>query len=269
MSAPLLRLRDISVVYSSPGGKRFQAVKDVSLTLERGQALALVGQSGSGKSTVSKVVARLVNAAAGSMELDGKDMLSGRVDLAFRRRVQMIFQDPFASLNPAHTVAHHVARPMLRHGRATRANVREKVIEMLTSVGLTPAETYADRRPFALSGGQRQRVAIARALAVQPDVLLADEPTSMLDVSIRRDILDLLRRLKADLGVGMLVVTHDLPSARYLADEIAVMYEGQIVEHGPAGEVVDIPQHPYTQLLLSSVAGSTRRAPQQLEASAS
>ncbi len=258
IAAPLLRAHELSVDYPAAGGDTLRALHRVSLTLQRGRALALVGESGSGKSTVSKVIARLVQPSAGTLELDGHDVLSRRVERSYRQRVQMIFQDPFASLNPAHTVEYHLLRPLLRHGRATGATVRAAVLELLDRVGLQPAEAYVDRRPFELSGGQRQRVAIARALAVEPDVLLADEPTSMLDVSVRIEILNLLRDLKQTHAIGMLVVTHDLASARYLADEIAVMYAGEIVEHGSAAEVVARPSHPYTRLLLGSIAGASK-----------
>ncbi|MGH1346403.1 MAG: ABC transporter ATP-binding protein [Nannocystales bacterium] len=254
----LLRAHELCVDYPAGRGRTLRALHRVSLTLRRGRALALVGESGSGKSTVSKVIARLVHPASGSLELDGAEVLGRRVEPAYRQRVQMIFQDPFASLNPAHSIEYHLKRPLLRHGKASRQNARAAALELLDRVGLQPADAYIDRRPFELSGGQRQRVAIARALAVEPDVLLADEPTSMLDVSVRIEILNLLRDLKTSHSIGMLVVTHDLASARYLADEIAVMYAGEIVEHGPADEIVGRPQHPYTRLLLGSVAGAPR-----------
>jgi peptide/nickel transport system ATP-binding protein len=165
----------------------------------------------------------------------------------------MIFQDPFGSLNPVKTVRHHLARPLKIHGLATRAQLEGRVFGLLEQVGLRPPEKYADKYPHELSGGQRQRVAIARALAVQPTVLIADEPTSMLDVSIRIGILNLMLDLKHEHGLAFLYVTHDLASARYVADTVLVMYAGQIVEQGPAESVLHDPLHPYTQLLLASV----------------
>ena len=173
--------------------------------------------------------------------------------LRYRSQVQMIFQDPFGSLNPVKTVAHHIERPLLIHGIVPRKQVGERVHELLKTVGLVPAEHIARKYPHELSGGQRQRVAIARALAVEPRVILADEPTSMLDVSIRIGILNLMLALKKDRQLAFLYVTHDLASARYVADEMLVMYAGQIVEQGPTEEVLQNPLHPYTRLLLSAV----------------
>jgi oligopeptide/dipeptide ABC transporter ATP-binding protein len=167
--------------------------------------------------------------------------------------MQMVFQDPFASLNPVHTVAYHLERPLLRHGRATGADLKPRVHALLESVGLTPAESFAHRYPHELSGGQRQRVAVARALAVEPDVIIADEPTSMLDVSTRRGVLQLLRGLTRERGIGILFITHDLASARHLADRILVLYAGRVVESGRTSEVLASPRHPYTRLLLSAV----------------
>jgi peptide/nickel transport system ATP-binding protein len=166
----------------------------------------------------------------------------------------MVFQDPFGSLNPVHTIAHHLVRPLLRHGRARRAEVKTRAIELLRIVGLEPAEEFIDRHPYELSGGQRQRVAIARALAVDPDLLVADEPTSMLDVSIRMGILNLLARLKSERQLAILLITHDLASARYLADRVLVLFRGRVVEAGPSDAIVERPTHPYTKALLSSIA---------------
>ncbi len=173
--------------------------------------------------------------------------------LRYRSNVQMIFQDPFGSLNPVKTIRHHLARPLKIHGRVARDGIEARVHELLETVGLVPAEQYAAKYPHELSGGQRQRVAIARALAVEPTVLIADEPTSMLDVSIRIGILNLMIDLKERERLAFLYVTHDLASARYVADTVLVMYAGQIVEEGPAEQVLQTPLHPYTQLLLASV----------------
>jgi peptide/nickel transport system ATP-binding protein len=166
----------------------------------------------------------------------------------------MVFQDPFGSLNSVHKVAHHLVRPLLRHGRATGATVQAEATDLLRTVGLEPAEEFISRYPYELSGGQRQRVAIARALAVDPDLLVADEPTSMLDVSIRMGILNLLVRLKRERRLAILLITHDLASARYLADRVLVLFRGRVVEDGPSDVIVERPAHPYTQALLASIA---------------
>ena len=264
---PLLEVRALVKEFVSGGlfaaGGRTRALDGVSFEVRRGEAVALVGESGSGKSTVARVLLRLLRPDAGELRLDGVDVPVREprgASLDYRRRVQMIFQDPFASLNPAHTVLHHLARPLLRHGRARPGEVRARAAALLGTVGLEPAEEMLDRHPYALSGGQRQRVAIARALAVEPELLVADEPTSMLDVSIRAGILALLARLKRERALGLLLITHDLISARALADRILVLYRGQIVEQGPTAEVIGHPRHPYTQALLAAAAGPLRLA---------
>ena len=236
--------------------QRLRAVDDVSFTLRAGKVTALVGESGSGKSTVARLLVRLYKPNGGTIHFHGNDVARTRGRRALRRyrsQVQMIFQDPFASLNPVKRVEHHLARPLLIHGIVRRKDVRRRVHELLTSVGLVPPDKIAQLYPHQLSGGQRQRVAIARALAVEPSVLLADEPISMLDVSIRLGILNLILELKQERELAFLYVTHDIASARYVADELLVMYAGQIVEQGPTDEVLQRPLHPYTQLLLSAV----------------
>ncbi len=254
--APLLRVEHL--------GKRFgavNAVADVSFDLERGEIVALVGESGSGKSTVARLLARLEPPTAGAIRLAGTDVVASErrsASLNYRRRVQMIFQDPYASLNPAHTIGHHLARPLVRHGRARRGEVATRVAQLLTDVGLTPAAQIAARRPHELSGGQRQRVAIARALAVEPDLLIADEPTSMLDVSLRVDVLNLLLRLRDERRLAILFITHDLASARYLSDRILVMSGGAVVETGRTEELLARPQHPYTRRLLAATPEAAR-----------
>jgi peptide/nickel transport system ATP-binding protein len=232
------------------------AVDDVSFELRPGTVTALVGESGSGKSTVARLLAHLYEPSAGTVLFEGKDAskLKGRKDeLHYRSQVQIIFQDPFASLNPVKTVKHHIARPLQIHGIVPRDEIDARVHELLTKVGLSPPEQMAAKYPHELSGGQRQRVAIARALAVDPKVVLADEPTSMLDVSIRIGILNLMLKLKEECDIAFLYVTHDLAAARYVADDILVMYAGQIVEQGPIDQVLAEPLHPYTQLLISAV----------------
>lgn len=227
--------------------KRVRAVQDVSIVLRRGRVTALVGESGSGKSTVAKLLARLVDPTEGEILLDGRKVRRVR---EYRRKVQMVFQDPFASLNPIHTIRYHLTRPLKIHKRS------ETPEELLERVHL-PAD-FLSRYPHELSGGQRQRVAIARALAAHPEVLLADEPVSMLDVSIRLGVLNLLLDLKERLKLAVLYITHDIASARYFADETFVMYGGQIVEGGDSETVTQRPAHPYTQLLIESAPDPER-----------
>jgi peptide/nickel transport system ATP-binding protein len=232
---------------------KLRAVDDVSFTLRQGTITALVGESGSGKSTVARILARLHDATSGSVIYDGTDVLGRRDVKLYRSRVQMIFQDPFDSLNPVRTIKHHLERPVRIHSVVSKRDVEPRVHELLRTVGLVPPEKYAAKYPHELSGGQRQRVAIARALAVNPSVILADEPISMLDVSIRIGILNLMLGLKQELGIAFLYITHDIASARYVADEVLVMYAGQIVEQGPTDSVLLEPLHSYTRLLLSAV----------------
>jgi peptide/nickel transport system ATP-binding protein len=230
-----------------------RAVDDVSFTLRQGTITALVGESGSGKSTVARILARLYPATSGSVFYDGKDVLERYDVKRYRSSVQMIFQDPFDSLNPVRTISHHLERPVRIHSVVAKRDVTPRVHELLRTVGLVPPEKFAAKYPHELSGGQRQRVAIARALAVNPSVILADEPISMLDVSIRIGILNLMLGLKRELGIAFLYITHDIASARYVADEVLVMYAGQIVEQGPTDSVLLEPLHAYTRLLLSAV----------------
>jgi peptide/nickel transport system ATP-binding protein len=238
-----------------------RAVDDVSFTLEPGRTLALVGQSGSGKSTVAKLLMQLEKPTAGEIRLDHRPVQRRGAGLAaYRRTVQMVFQDPFASLNPFHTVAHHLERPVrLHHGGLSSTQVRERVLHLLERVRLTPPDQVARRRPHELSGGQRQRVAIARALAPEPGILVADEPVSMLDVSIRLGVLNLLATLQREEHLGVLYITHDLATARHFADEILVMYQGSIVERGPANDVIRAPHHEYTKALVAAAPDPERR----------
>jgi len=231
------------------------AVDDVTIDLHRGRVIALVGESGSGKSTIARLLAQLMPVTGGQILLHGEDAtVKGR--RAFRgyvRRVQMIFQDPFGSLNPIHTVRYMLTRALRIHrGRLRGPEMEAALEELLTRVQLTPPSRYIDKFPHELSGGQRQRVAIARALAADPEVLLADEPISMLDVSIRLGILNLLRDLRDRLQIAILYITHDIASARYFADRTMVMYAGRVVESGDSESVTQDPKHPYTQLLVRS-----------------
>ncbi|GGL94464.1 ABC transporter ATP-binding protein [Nakamurella endophytica] len=256
---PVLRTTSLAKHYTLRGrGRRrtVRAVDDLDLALVPGTVTAVVGESGSGKSTVAKMLVRLVRPSSGRITLDGRD--AGRMNLrAYRKDVQMVFQDPFASLNSVHTIGYHLARPLLNFGRARRgADVAGKVRDLLQRVKLDPQ--FADKLPHELSGGQRQRAAIARALASEPRVLLADEPISMLDVSIRLGILNLLGELRDTDGLAILYVTHDIASARYFADRTVVMYAGKVVESGTALEVTDQPAHPYTQLLISAAPDPQR-----------
>ncbi|GAB3601081.1 ABC transporter ATP-binding protein [Microbacterium tumbae] len=230
------------------------AVKDVSFTLEAGRTIALVGESGSGKSTIARMLMKLETPTSGKILLDDAPSGTGGRALArYRSDVQMVFQDPFASLNPFHTIVHHLERPLrIHHPGLSAVQVREKALELLERVRLSPAESYAERRPHELSGGQRQRVAIARALAPGARFIVADEPVSMLDVSIRLGVLNLLADLQREEDLGVLYITHDLATARHFSDEILVMYHGDIVERGPSDEVILNPQHEYTKTLLGA-----------------
>jgi peptide/nickel transport system ATP-binding protein len=257
-----LEVRDLSKTFpvggSLFGRSQVHAVEDVSFSLKPGTITALVGESGSGKSTVARLIARLYDPTSGSILFDGGDVAHARRRrdvVRYRSQVQLIFQDPFGSLNPVKTVRHHIERPLRIHDVVPSSQVEERVYELLTTVGLVPPDEVARKYPHELSGGQRQRVAIARALAVEPKVVLADEPTSMLDVSIRIGILNLMLKLKEERNLAFLYVTHDLASARYIADDILVMYAGQIVERGPVEQVLADPLHPYTRLLLAAVHG--------------
>jgi peptide/nickel transport system ATP-binding protein len=238
------------------------AVDQVDVVLRRGRVTALVGESGSGKSTVARLLAALYTRSSGDLQLHGKNVTvrNGKAFRAYCRQVQMIFQDPFASLNPVHTIRHHLTRALKIHGHAGKgkAGLQQALEALLVRVNLTPAERYLDKFPHELSGGQRQRVSIARALAADPEVLLADEPVSMLDVSIRLGILNLLRDLKERLNLAILYITHDIASARYFADETLVMYAGRMVEGGDSETVTQRPAHPYTQLLVDSAPDADR-----------
>jgi ABC-type oligopeptide transport system ATPase subunit len=262
-----LEFQNVVKKYRLRGGWRssdLTAVDDVSFTLESGKTVALVGQSGSGKSTIAKLLMQLERPTSGQILLDGEPIhRHGRGLHEYRRNVQMVFQDPFASLNPYHTVAHHLVRPLKLHGRV-RGNEEAEAgaLRLLERVRLTPAEEIAAKRPHELSGGQRQRVAIARALAPEPTMLVADEPVSMLDVSIRLGVLNLLSGLQREENLGVLYITHDLATARHFSDEILVMYRGQIVERGPADEVILNPQHEYTKLLAAAAPNPELRVQQ-------
>ena len=263
---PLLEVRDLHTRYPVRRGivgalarkprKFVRAVDGVSFTLRRGEMVALVGESGCGKTTTAQTILRLVEPDSGTILLNGQDItaLSAHNLRPLRRRMQIIYQDPYESLDPRFRVRQTVEEPMLVHGVGRgRDDRHERMVRSLLRSELNPPELYMDRYPHELSGGQRQRVAIAASLVLDPELLIADEPVSMLDVSVRAGVLTLLDGLRRAGSMGVLMITHDLSTASHFADRIAVMYLGRIVEQGPAKEVVRNPKHPYTQALLSVV----------------
>jgi oligopeptide/dipeptide ABC transporter ATP-binding protein len=254
---PVLVLEGIRVRYALGAGKWLHALRGIDLTLRRGETLAIVGESGSGKTTLVRVALNLFDLGArptleGRVRTEGQDVtaLWGAGVRALRRRAQLVFQDPYASLDPRMRVGDIIAEPLIIHRLGGKRARSARVLELLAQVGLS-AE-IAHRFPSALSGGQRQRVGIARALAVDPDLLVLDEPLSALDVSVQAQIINLLVELRAQRGLTYLLVAHDLRLVRYLATSVAVMYLGRIVESGPVAEVLARPRHPYTQLLVRS-----------------
>lgn len=244
----VLEFDRVTKIYSVRGAGQIKALDDVSFTLESGRTIGLVGQSGSGKSTIAKILTQLETPTSGQIRLDGQPIPRRGAGLrAYRQKLRMVFQDPFASLNPYHSVRYHLERPLRLHSVVPRAALDGEVRRLLERVRLEPA--MIDRRPHELSGGQRQRVAIARALASRPSLLVADEPVSMLDVSIRLGVLNLLADLGREEGLGVLYITHDLATARHFSDEILVLNQGRVVERGAADDVILRPQHPYTREL--------------------
>jgi peptide/nickel transport system ATP-binding protein len=258
-SAPLLETRGLTKHFKVGGSlarQTLHAVDDADLVLHDREIVALVGESGSGKSTLARLLARVYRPTSGEIFYQGRALSAMRTrgqTMAYRSDVPMVFQDPFSSLNPAFRVSHGIMRGLKLHrpdlDRTQRQAEAERVVE---AVGLSPAREVLDRFPYELSGGQRQRIGFAQALAYKPKLILADEPVSMLDVSIRVGLLNLMAALRADEGVTILYITHDLASARYVSDRIVVMYAGHIVESGPTEQVLADPRHPYTQLLLSA-----------------
>jgi oligopeptide/dipeptide ABC transporter ATP-binding protein len=232
-----------------------RAVDDVTLDLRRGEVLGLVGESGSGKTTLGRTVLGLVPATEGSVEFEGREItrMSERELRALRREMQIVFQDPHASLNPAMTVAQLVEHPLQIHHLGSRAERHARVAETLSTVGLDPPEQFMDKYPSDLSGGQKQRVVIARAIILNPVLLVADEPVSMLDMSVRAKILELMLYLRDQLNLTYLYITHDLATAKFFCDRIAILYLGRIVEIGPSGAIYSDPKHPYTRALLRAI----------------
>jgi oligopeptide/dipeptide ABC transporter ATP-binding protein len=276
---PLVSVRDLKTYYSIRGsfaqrliGREagsVRAVDDVSFDLREGEVLGLVGESGSGKTTLGRTLLGLVRATDGSVMFEGRDVtkLSEHDLREHRRRMQIIFQDPHASLNPAMTLVQSVGHPLKIHGLAkNRDQIRTRVAEVLEHVGLAPAEQFLDKYPSDLSGGQKQRAVLARAIILNPDVLIADEPVSMLDMSVRAKILELMLDLKREFDLTYVYITHDLATAKYFCDRIAIMYLGRIVEIGAAAEIYDNPKHPYTVSLLKAIPepDPTRTVPRDL-----
>ena len=245
----VLEFDAVTKVYSVRGAGQIKALDDVSFTLRSGQSIGLVGQSGSGKSTIAKILTQLETPTSGEVRFDGAPIpRRGKGLRAYRQQLRMVFQDPFASLNPYHTIRYAIQRPLQLDHVVPKDRLDDEVRRLLGRVRLD-ADAVIDRRPHELSGGQRQRVAIARALASRPKLLVADEPVSMLDVSIRLGVLNLLADLQREHGLGVLYITHDLATARHFSDEVLVLNQGRVVERGPADDVILRPQNPYTQEL--------------------
>lgn len=262
MPEPILKLEEVSKSYKTKGsffGVRpagvVKALQGINLEVEQGEIFGLVGESGSGKTTVGRLISNLESPGAGRVLLNGEEIsnLRGRRLKAYRRRVQMIFQDPYQSLNPQLSIYESVVEPLVIHRIARGLERMERVLEMIQTAGLSPPEVFANSYPHQLSGGQRQRVAIARAMILEPDFLVADEPTSMLDASYSAKIFNIILEMRRRFGVAILFITHSLAAARYLCDRIAVIYRGRIMELGTAEEVIHHPLHPYSQALIDAL----------------
>ncbi|HHE70963.1 MAG TPA: ABC transporter ATP-binding protein [Chloroflexi bacterium] len=261
MAEPIIKLRDVNIIFERGLFLRkvqLRAVVNTSLDIEEGKILALVGESGCGKTTLGKVMVGLLKPSSGEVLYKGKDIwrMNRSEFREYRRNAQIVHQDSYAALNPVRTIYHSLSAPFLHYHLArNRRQAREKVAELLQHVGLTPPEQFIDKYPHQLSGGQRQRVVLARAVSLRPKLIVADEPVSMVDVSLRLSLLDLMHKLNEEFGIAFLYITHDLATARYFVKggRIAVMYLGQLVETGKLGEIVKKPRHPYLQALLSAV----------------
>jgi oligopeptide/dipeptide ABC transporter ATP-binding protein len=261
----LVAIRNLKTYYGLRGSFRqrllgqeagsVRAVDDVTLDIRRGEVLGLVGESGSGKTTLGRTLLGLVPATEGSVRFEGEEItgMSERDLRRLRRRMQIVFQDPHASLNPAMTIEQSVGHPLEIHGIAKGVDRRRRVAEALETVGLAPAEQFIDKYPSDLSGGQKQRAVIARAIILNPVLLVADEPVSMLDMSVRAKILELMLKLKREFGFTYLYITHDLATAKFFCDRIAILYLGRIVEIGPSEAIYEDPKHPYTKALLRAI----------------
>ena len=236
------------------GSKEVMALKGVSLNIHRGEIFGLVGESGSGKTTTGRIIVKLEDPDLGKLLLDGNDMtkIKGKPLKHFRRKVQMIFQDPYQSLNPYLSIYDIISEPLIIHNIGNTGTIKEIVRDMMKSVGLAPPDDFFYRYPHQMSGGQRQRIAIARAMVLKPEFVVADEPTSMLDASIAIHIFNILSDIQKKLNVTFLFITHSLAAARYLCDRIAVIYKGELVEIGPAEDIIQNPSHPYTRALIDA-----------------
>lgn len=258
MDEPLLKVINIKKYFEVGliGSKRLiKAVDGVTFNVRRGETLGLVGESGCGKSTLGRVILRIYKPTSGKVFFNGVDItdMPERKLRRLRRRMQMIPQDPYASFNPLRSVGDALIEPLLIHGIASIEEAKRLALEMLERIGLVPAEEFFDRRPYQFSGGQLQRIAIARAMLLKPDLVVADEPTSSLDVSVRASILDLLKEFKERYNQALIFITHDLALAKLISDRLAVMYLGKIVEIGPTNELIEDPKHPYTLALLTAI----------------
>ncbi len=258
--SPILEVRNLKKVFQSPGffnKNKLVAVNDISFKVHKGEIVGIVGESGSGKSTVAKLVTRLIRPSEGFIYLNGENKKvaeSRDVPLQYRKDVQMVFQDPFGSLNSIHTVYHHLSRPLFRHRLKNKEEMLSYIIDLLEKVGLTPGEKFAEKFPHEMSGGERQRVAIARALSLEPKIVVADEPTSMLDVSIRMEVLEIFAKMRIKSNLTVLFITHDLASARYLADRIIVLKDGSIIEENDSEKLIQNPKENYTKQLVRAAS---------------
>ncbi|MFA0085069.1 chemotaxis protein [Vibrio sp. 10N.286.49.C2] len=264
-------VKDFPINSNTLSQPMMRAINDVSFKMYKSRGLAVVGESGSGKSTTAKMIAKMYAPSGGEIKYRGRDIqdITKRAELTqYRQGVQMVWQDPFGSLNPTHTIFHHIARPLLIHNKVNKRNkkeLEERIYDLLEQVGLIPAKETAAKYPHQLSGGQRQRVNLARNIAIGAEVVLADEPTSMLDVSIRAGVLNLMEEMKFEKQMSLLYITHDIATARYIAEDISVMYVGHMVEWGDTDEVIANPQHPYTQLLVSAVPDPAKSIHEKLK----
>jgi len=257
---PILKIKNLSKTFQSSGlfsKSEVEAVKKVSFKVFHGEIIAIVGESGSGKSTIAKLISRLIRPTSGSILLEGRNTKiseARKVPFKYRKTVQMVFQDPFASLNSVHTVYHHLSRPLVRQNIYNKKTITKMINESLEEVGLLPGKSFAKKFPHEMSGGERQRVAIARALCIKPKIIIADEPTSMLDVSIRMEILEIFAKLRIEKKLTIIFITHDLASARYLADRILVLNKGVLIEQNSAEELIQNPEMSYTKKLVRAAS---------------
>jgi len=257
---PILEVQDLSKTFQGSGlfsKSEIEVVKNVNFKVLPGEIVALVGESGSGKSTIARLITRLIRPTSGNILLEGRNTKiseARKVPLEYRKLVQMVFQDPFASLNSVHTVHHHLSRPLVRQKLYDKKTISKMIYKNLEKVGLSPGKVFAKKFPHEMSGGERQRVAIARALCIEPKIIIADEPTSMLDVSIRMEILEIFAKLRIEKNLTIIFITHDLASARYLADRILVLNKGKLIEQNNAEELIKNPERQYTKNLVRAAS---------------